>query len=217
MFINHILATEPELPAPGPYLYEYVIAGNGIFVRAKRPGLEAMIPLRACKINGLEPVAPYVNLVSRMPEKLLVTALRWSVEALPNEALFWYGLDADMQVWTIMRPRQIRTRTSVRPDDPHDEFGAQALIDLHSHNSMPPFFSTTDNKDETGFRIYAVVGSITPEVVDSWPALRVRVGIYGHFWTIPAARVFNLPPFLRDVEFSQPEPGPELEHEVAYE
>ena len=29
MFVNHIFATGQELPPPGPYMYEYVVAGNG--------------------------------------------------------------------------------------------------------------------------------------------------------------------------------------------
>ena len=204
MFINHIFATSQELPPPGPYLYEYVVAGNGVFVRARRAGLEAMIPVsKGSPIKGLESVTPYARLQSKVPEILVRKALLWSVQALPKEVLFWFGLDSERNTWTICRPKQYQTRTSVKPVDPYEPFGSQALIDLHSHNTMTPFFSARDDQDETGFRIYAVIGSINIHA-DVPPAIQVRVGIYGHFWSIPAAQVFNLPSFLQDASL-QPE------------
>ena len=42
---------------------------------------------------------------------------------------------------------------------------------------MRAYFSDTDNRDETGFRIYGVMGEIF-----SNPQIRMRVGIYGHFY-----------------------------------
>jgi PRTRC genetic system protein A len=201
MFINHIIAASgKDLRCPSQCLYEYVVGSNGVFVRAKRPGLEAMIPVSRCypePIKGLEPLEPYVRLQGKVPEKLVTQALLWSIQALPNEALVWFGIDIASQNWTARRPEQYQRKMSVKPTDPFDEFGATALIDLHSHNSMPPFFSTADDRDETGFRIYAVIGSIHPDGNEP-PAIRVRVGIYGHVWTLPAADVFNLPPYLVD-------------------
>jgi PRTRC genetic system protein A len=197
MFVNHILATLPELPEYGPYLYEYVIAGNGVFVRACRPGLEALIPVKVFGIAGWKNVMPYVRLSSRVPVQLIRRALASSVEALPNEALFWFALDEQSNAWTIYRPRQIRTPTSVRPVDPEDPYGAIALVDLHSHNVMRPFFSTTDDRDETGLRIYAVIGSINVHS-NRPPRIRVRVGIFGHTYPVPASGVYELPPYLVD-------------------
>jgi hypothetical protein len=51
---------------------------------------------------------------------------------------------------------------------------------------MEAKFSPTDDEEETGFRIYAVMGHIYTE-----PVIRVRVGIYGHMWEIPALTVFD--------------------------
>lgn len=197
IFINHIFATTPTLPPTGSYLYEYIVAGNGLFVRAKRPELEALIQVGFFRVAGLEPVTPYVSICSRVPRRLISQALLWSVEALPNEALFWFGLDVTTKQWTIHRPRQIRSKASVRPVDAYDAFGSMALIDLHSHNSMPAFFSRTDNRDETGFRVYAVIGSINTRS-NNPPRIKVRIGIYGHMWDIPANWIFDLPPSLVD-------------------
>ena len=63
MFAKYILAETDTLPAIDPTsLYEFVLAGNGVFVRARRCGLEAMIPVSTCEIRGLQPVEPYVRL-----------------------------------------------------------------------------------------------------------------------------------------------------------
>ncbi len=72
--------------------------------------------------------------------------------------------------------------------------GTSALVDLHSHGRLPPFFSRIDNKDEQGFRIYAVIGEI-----DKSPSIRVRVGVYGNYFDIPAPTVFELPGGIVDV------------------
>ncbi len=65
---------------------------------------------------------------------------------------------------------------------------AGALIEVHSHHGMPAFWSGTDDADEQGFRLYAVLGDIFRR-----PTLRVRVGIYGQFYELPAGTIFGLP------------------------
>ena len=91
-------------------------------------------------------------------------------------------------------PRQFTGPSSVVPLASLDEMGTSALVDLHSHGVLPPFFSRVDNQDEQGFRIYAVMGE-----VDKVPSIRVRVGVYCHYFEIPASAVFELPEEIRDV------------------
>jgi hypothetical protein len=83
--------------------------------------------------------------------------LQTSKDNLPNEILFWFNFDHDRQVWSLDAPRQICTPTSAVPVERNDLGGLKALIDLHSHALMEPFFSRADNKDEQG-RIFAVLG-----------------------------------------------------------
>jgi len=67
------------------------------------------------------------------------------------------------------------------------------ILDLHSHCEMGAFFSATDNRDEQGFRLYAVLGRIFTR-----PEMALRVGVYGDFWTVPVGMVFGgIIPFLR--------------------
>ncbi|HMZ56136.1 MAG TPA: hypothetical protein PKL10_15290, partial [Nitrospira sp.] len=53
--------------------------------------------------------------------------------------------------------------------------------------------SAVDNEDETGFRIYGVCGWLTTR-----PSITFRVGVYGHFFLIPAHCIAELPPMLQD-------------------
>jgi hypothetical protein len=41
--VNYFVAYSPELPPVRAAMYEYWLAGNGVFIRGKREGLEAMV------------------------------------------------------------------------------------------------------------------------------------------------------------------------------
>ena len=194
MFTKYILAETDTLPAIDPAcLYEFIMAGNGVFVRARRCGLEAMIPVSTCEIRGLKAVKPYVRLeAGKIPLICTQTILAEFQSDLPNESLFWVRLED--KKWKVIKPRQIADENSVHPVDPFDPAGATALLDVHSHNTMEPFFSTDDDKDETGFRIFAVFG-----LLDTQPCVMARVGIYGYCWSLDASDVFVLPEGVKDI------------------
>jgi PRTRC genetic system protein A len=189
MFLNHIHATTQDLPPFGPYLCEYITASNGVFVRAKRPGLEAMLPV--CLgfnggIRGLVPLTPYVRLEAGLiPRQIIWQAVYKMAQSAPQELLTWVNWKGE---YVLTIPEQTTSQNRCKPLDPLDPDGQDALLDFHSHGFHAPFFSTLDNKDESqGFRLYAVAGSFYG------PTLLVRVGIYGHFWQIPPDWVMELP------------------------
>jgi hypothetical protein len=136
----------------------------------------------------------------RVPGILMNYVLQASKENLPNEILFWFNFDNNRQGWNLDAPLQICRPASVFPVDKSDPLGIHALIDLHSHALMDPFFSPTDNKDEQGFRIFAVIGKVNEK-----PEIRVRVGVYGNYWNIPADLVFDLPEEIRDAYYGKGE------------
>lgn len=188
---HHVVRDYGALPEIPDCLYAYLLAGNGVFLNAKRPGLEVLIPVSLARIVGLPALTPYVRLAQRIPKCLLLHALKLSLNQLPNEILFWFN---SKQYWTMQVPRQIACPSSVIPMESLDEMGTSALVDLHSHALLPPFFSTADNKDEQGFRIYAVIGQI-----DKSPGIRVRVGVYGNYFDLPASTVFEMPEEIVDI------------------
>ena len=198
--IQHLIVQDDgKLPSIPNCLYAYIMAGNGLFLYAKRDDLEVLIPISSATIAGLLPLEPFVNM-PRVPAQLMDYILLASKENLPNEVLFWFNFDHDRQIWNLDAPLQFCRPASVFPMDKTDPLGIKALIDLHSHALMDPFFSRTDNRDEQGFRIFAVIGKVNEK-----PEIRVRLGVYGNYWNIPANLVFELPEEIRDAYYGKGE------------
>jgi PRTRC genetic system protein A len=191
MFVNHIFARDLDLPPMQPGLYEYVIGANGIFVRAERPGLQALIWVAstAKPVRGLAEVKPYVRLDHRVRAQMLARMFEMAYRANGCEILFYLSGNP----WRVNVPEQVQRLASVRPVDPFAG-GADTLLEIHSHHNMGAFFSGTDDKDESsGFRLFAVMGRL-----NSQPTILARVGIYGHFGLIPAEMIFELPAGVND-------------------
>lgn len=178
------LATSPNLPPITAFGYEYVVAGNGLFIRAEDSRINACIPVSDVSLRGLACLIPSVTL--KTPR--ISAAWLWSVyhsarHHLPNEVHYQFHYETE---WSVVKPIQSATPTSVE----FVETGAP-VIDLHSHAVMPPFFSDTDNADEQGLRFYCVIGYL-----DTKPQLLCRVGVYGHHWPIAPSLIFDgLGPF----------------------
>ena len=100
------------------------------------------------------------------------------------------------------RPQQA-SGCAVRATPVHD-----AMVEVHSHHAMRAYFSATDDRDETGRRIYGVLGRLDglhPEI-----ALRVASGcnplVVG---PVPFSQVFAAETGeFRDVNFSTEPPRP---------
>ncbi|AGY57995.1 hypothetical protein [Gloeobacter kilaueensis] len=179
------------LPPALPYGWDYLFAQDGVGLRARRTGLEVCMPLScgAIRLQGLRPLRPYFSLeYPRVPATCLQAIVAHSLAATdhdgrPLEALFY--LKYSLGAWQLRAPATSATSTSVIAVDRHD---SDADVELHSHHAMTPRFSLRDDEEEQGFRIYAVIGHLF-----TTPALHVRVGCFGHFWSIPAASVFEMP------------------------
>lgn len=198
--VGHLLMEQQTLP-PMPWPYGYVIASTGVFVWAKRQGLEALVPVARVSIGGLSPVEPFVHLAYPLVDSGLVSEiLRMCREARtpsgePLEILFYLAYD-NQHGWVLTLPPQEQQATRVTPvlgalDQTRCD--VKTLIEIHSHHQMPAFFSEMDTADEQGFRLYGVVGHL-----DRTPEIRMRVGIYGQFWEIAASTVLSLPSWIRD-------------------
>ena len=185
-----------EAPRERGVLFDYVLAGNGLFVRGAREGLSVCFPVSNFEVRGLPELSASFELKhERVPlhqaQAMVGMSTHFAERGL--ETLFHFTLD-DQGHWRLHNPEQMRKPSSCRPM--HDGPGStyeRAFIEAHSHHSMRAYFSSVDNRDETGFRIYAVMGELFKE-----PRIRVRVGVYGHFWEIPAEWVFELPEGLSD-------------------
>jgi PRTRC genetic system protein A len=189
-----ILAEDLPLPKIGNVMYQYVVAANGLFIRAEDSRLEALVKVATARLTGLADLVQGANLkVDRVPGVWLRSVLASARKRMPNEAMYQFWWDgtshnAVTRTWRCTMPAQISSPTALQFDDL-----GQTVIDLHSHNSMPAFFSSTDDADEQGLRFYAVIGRIDTDQ----PEIRCRVGVYGHFLDVPADMIFDdLGPFV---------------------
>lgn len=185
--VNAILAESDTLPKIDALGYQYVIAGNGLFIRAEDSRMSACIPIVLTQLHGLADIEPHVILkVPRVPNAFLRSILESARRHLPNEAMYQLWFDGNS--WRVSMPAQSTTPTAARFQD-----NGATVIDLHSHGAMDAFFSPTDDGDERGFRLYVVIGNVNTER----PTLCARVGVYGHHWNIAPEIIFeSIEPFV---------------------
>lgn len=188
-----------SLPPIEAALYEYVMAGNGIFIRGARREFQAQFCIQPCHVRRLAELEAYLELrTARVPREIVLEMLRRARVARdpngrPCEIVFHLELSG-AGVWQCHVPDQSQTPMRAKPsDDSPNSSYARACIEIHSHVDMHASFSSIDDQDEQGFRVYAVLGCIS-----TTPVIRVRVGMYGYRHDIPANWVFDLPNEMGD-------------------
>jgi hypothetical protein len=194
---------KPGIPLPPieASLYEYVMAGNGIFIRGARREFQAQFCITPCTVRGLADLEPALRLnTPRVPREIIAEMLHRARQArdtdgLPCEIVFHLELEETQSVtWQCHVPNQKQSPMRARPsDDSPSSSYARACIEVHSHVDMHASFSSLDDQDEAGFRVYGVLGCIS-----TTPVMRVRVGMYGYRHDIPANWAFDLPPGIGD-------------------
>ncbi len=186
-----------ELPPPAG-LFDYVFAGNGVYVHAKREHLEVNFPVMPGQIRGLADAKFQFDFgLPKVPVSLstsmLVESAHYADQLL--ETLFhfmWSPVFPWNNGWEKIVPEQERSYSHCKPlnTDGADSTYQKAILEIHSHHGMPPNFSPQDDADETGFRLYGVIGFLGLNVR---PVIRMRVGVYGQFLEVPASWVIELP------------------------
>ena len=158
--------------------YDYVLAGNGVFVQAENPDLTARVRLAECEVRGLNTTAAKVHLPhGKIPREALDMGIRWFQETPDRERYFAIHWDGEKYAAAIPEQTGRRTNLQYQPLE-------GMTLEFHSHGRMGAFFSGTDDQ---GFRIYGVAGRLDqPE-----PEVRMRIGIYGHFQEIETKDVFQ--------------------------
>lgn len=168
-------------------VYDYLIAGNGVFLRAERPEFSAIVPwqLFGQTICGLGFVEPAFSLnVPVVPDHLVKEMIEMARQPQPFvETLFYFVWEDE---WSLIVPPQLGRRGQVRLLDPYCEVHQKALIEVHSHPPGANQFSHVDDQAGEGFRVFGLITHL-----DTVPKLTVRVGIERHFWELPSEWVFG--------------------------
>ena len=74
--VTYLIHQHSPLPANDALAYQYILADNGVFIRAETRFFGAYIPIVGCTVRGLEWLNTHFQLnVPRIPEQLLTRIL----------------------------------------------------------------------------------------------------------------------------------------------
>ena len=177
--VGYLLNTEKGPEGEPGLFYDYILARNGLFIRARSPFLQADVHIAEAPVRGLLPLEENVELtkgkIPRHIYHLALSVLLASRELEQYLAVTWEG------EYHLRVPLQEGSGGGVKYERLHD-----TVLDIHSHGTMRAFFSGTDNEDEQGLRLYMVVGRLDTLI----PEIEMRVGVYGYFGTVQFEEVF---------------------------
>lgn len=184
--IDYLICTG-DLLLNGHAPYAYVMAQQGVVKVAECEMFAGSVNVAPGCIKGL-PIYPSIGgvlYVPRIPFSLLATVLDHARRAgdvlTPVEQMYHFHWIEGQ--WRVSVPKQVATAGAVTYQGGN---APTIVMDLHSHHSMRAYFSPTDDRDEQGFRFYAVIGRIYEQ-----PEIVVRLGVYGDFIGIPASTLFE--------------------------
>lgn len=179
--VGYLLSAEAGPVGERGIFYDYILAGNGVFVRAENSLIKATVAVSEAAIRDLQPLQESVELRhGRIPQHIYNLALSTLMVNPFLELLIAVVWD---EGYLLKVPPQeagecwIKYRTL--PD---------TVLEFHSHGLMGAFFSHTDNLDEQGLCIYAVAGKLDRLI----PDVNMRVGVYGYFAPVKFSEVFDV-------------------------
>lgn len=190
--VTYHLHRASVLPPSDALFYQYVIAQNGVFVRAENDFVSACLPVTRLKeatapVRGLQPLNGWVRLkIPQIPLTLLETVIANAQVSAENGRL---DETLSYVTWCNGRYRLIKPNDQqASPSSVFSEMvepGETVVMDIHSHGAAPPYFSPTDDRDETRLRFYGVIGNLRTTL--QWC---FRLGIYGHWAEIDRDTLF---------------------------
>ncbi|MGE3466340.1 MAG: hypothetical protein AB7J13_05350 [Pyrinomonadaceae bacterium] len=196
--VGHKIAAAENDPINAA-LFEYLLAGNGLFVRAGRREFSVSLPLTIQRISGLPNAVLGIEWRKpRIPPSLwheiLLHAKRDHQSSDFKEEVYLIYWDAVVGSWGYRASGREHSWASTVTDDTLPEY-ADCCIELHTHPPGALHFSRADDRDELGkFRIFAILVDIYDK-----PKIRFRCGVYDHLIHIPAAWVGAMPGGIIDL------------------
>lgn len=140
-----------------------------------------------CREDGSE--VDFHLSAQKIPGSLFYDIFRFFRKNPCREAAAQIFYDDRKGAYELHFPRQRAGACSVVFDrDVQMEEEKVLVMDVHSHGRMDAFFSSVDNHDEKGTRLFLVLGRIDRDV----PAWKLRAGIAGNYRELALTDVFEM-------------------------
>ncbi len=181
--VDYLIAREGA-PARRGQAYDYVLAGDGLYLVAENRYLEVRVPVANAQVRGLPPIYPCCTLRTgrlsgELWERIVATARLWSLYG--REVLLAITFE-ESSGYRLLLPEQV-----VGPENITYRPPSHVVLQIHSHRHYPARFSPTDDADEQGLCLYGVLGKLDI----NRPEVGLRVGAYGYFLPVPWDFVFT--------------------------
>lgn len=180
--VDYVVARDGIPPRHG-MAYDYVLAGDGLYLVAQNRYLDVRVPVMNTPVRGLPSIYPSFELkTGKLPQELwrhmVAVARAWAEREREVVLIVTYEEMAGHQLFV---PRQATSSTSVIycPRD-------RTVLEIHSHHRFPARFSQVDDADEQRLCLYGVIGRLDQER----PGVALRVGAYGYFLPVAWESVF---------------------------
>lgn len=197
-FIGHRIAKERFEPVEA-ILYDYLLAGNGVLLRARREEFTVSVPLVFREIKGLPIVFVGIEwhkskVPSRIWDEICLHAWTSNSKESFREEIYLIYWNNERDSWQWSTSSRDRTYASTIADDSLPEY-AEACIEIHTHPDGAYQFSSADDRDESGkFRIFGIMADVHDK-----PKFRFRCGIYDNLIPIPFSWIGQLPSGVVDL------------------
>ena len=146
-----------------------------------------------CREDGAE--ADFHLSAGKIPGRLFREILRFFQRDPHREAAAQIFYDDKTGSYELHFPEQkAGVCTVVFDRDMRLESEKVLVMDAHSHGQMNAFFSSVDDHDEKGTRLFLVLGRISGKM----PAWKLRAGIAGHYRELELSDVFDMEGVLYD-------------------
>lgn len=191
----HVVRDAGPIPAIAEgHLYNYLLAGNGLFLQAERHELTVLMRIAPAQVRGLPPLRSRLCVrFPRVPVDLVREMVQVAADAARDRS---GGLEVLLTLtfqegrWQLTQPPQEQTPSSVQLAPDADRAAVlEALIDVHSHPFPLRAFSGTDHESDRGAFRFAVLIADPADV----PSLHARLCVYGAFLEVPPSLLFELP------------------------
>ena len=171
-------------PKASSHAYDYVFAGDGVYVQAENAYLAARILIARCPVRGLSRLSPLCRLKhGRIPfalwQHIVDVAQAWAI--YEHEVLLTVRHDPQLGYHLVV-PRQVTSSTEITYLPARN-----VVLEIHSHHAFPAHFSDVDDGDEQRLALYGVVGRLDTER----PEVALRLGVYGYFMSVRWTDVFE--------------------------